>query len=57
MLYFNLFRRNETEMDTLTSQDIVHLLNAYKHLKFSNKLILGYMALEWTRRLERLSDL
>lgn len=57
LLYFNLFRRNETDLDKIPSSDIILLLKAFRNFKMSNKLILGYLALEWSRRLERMSDL
>jgi hypothetical protein len=57
MLYFTLFRSSEKKLDQLTSKEVVDLLKSYRKLRFSNKLILGYLALEWTRRIERMSDL
>lgn len=57
ILYFTLFRKSEKELDQLTSKELVALLFAYRMMQFKNRLILGYLALEWTRRLERMSDL
>ena len=57
ILMLTFFRKNSAEIEVLETSSLVQMLESYHRAGLSNQTLIGYLAVEWNRRIKRFRDL